>query len=51
MSVTYWAWAKQHQSKKYRKQAITYLDKAIELDPNGEGGRKRAEDLKAKMMR
>ncbi|MEQ8414228.1 MAG: hypothetical protein RIB71_07165 [Imperialibacter sp.] len=51
MSFTYWAWAKQHQSKKYRKQAIIYLGKAIELDPNGEGGRKRAEELKAKMMR
>jgi tetratricopeptide (TPR) repeat protein len=51
MSFTYWAWAKQHQSKKYHKQAIAYLDKAIELDPNYEGGRKRAEDMKSKLMR
>jgi tetratricopeptide (TPR) repeat protein len=51
MSFTYWAWAKQHQSNKYRKQAITYLDKAIELDPNYEGGRKKAEDLKLKLMK
>ena len=30
MSFTYWAWAKQHQSNKYHKQAISYLDKAID---------------------
>ena len=51
MSFTYWAWAKQHQSNKYRKQAIIYLDKAIELDPNHQGGRKRAEELKLKLIR
>lgn len=50
MSFTYWAWANQHQGKKYRKQAILYLDKAIELDPNYKAGRKRAEELKAKML-
>ena len=51
MSFTYWAWANQHQSKKYRKQAISYLDKAIELDKNYQAGRKRAEDLRSKMMK
>ncbi len=50
MSFTYWAWAKQHQSNKYRKQAISYLDKAIELDKNYQAGRKRAEDLRSKLM-
>ena len=51
MSFTYWAWAKQHQSSKYHKQAISYLDKAIELDKNYQAGRKRAEDLRAKLMK
>jgi tetratricopeptide (TPR) repeat protein len=51
MSFTYWAWAKQHQSKKYRKQSLAYLDKAIALDPNYLAGRKRAEDLRAKMLK
>lgn len=51
MSFTYWAWAKQHQSNKYRKQAISYLDKAIELDLNYQAGRKRAEELKTKLMK
>ena len=51
MSFTYWAWANQHQSKKYRKQAISYLDKAIELDKNYQAGRKRAEDLRSKLMK
>ncbi len=49
MSFTYWAWAMQHQSKKYRITSISYLDKAIELDPNYNAGRKRAEELKNKM--
>ena len=49
MSFTYWAWAKQHQSNKYRKQAIAYLDKAIALDTNYEAGRKKAEELKVKL--
>jgi len=49
MSFTYWAWANQHKSKKYRKQAIAYLDQAIELDPNYKAGRKKAEDLKSKL--
>jgi tetratricopeptide (TPR) repeat protein len=49
MSFTYWAWAMQHQSKKYRTTSISYLDKAIELDPNYNAGRKRAEELKNKM--
>ncbi len=48
MSFTYWAWAMQHQSKKYRTVAISYLNKAIELDPNYLAVRKRAEELKNK---
>lgn len=51
MSFTYWAWANQHQGKKYRSQAIIYLDKAIQLDPNYKAGRKRAEELKNKLLR
>lgn len=46
MSFTYWAWAKQHQSKKYRKQSLAYLDKAVALDPDYKAGRKKAEELK-----
>ena len=46
MSFTYWAWANQHQGKKYRSQALDYLDKAIDLDPNYKAGRSRAEQLK-----
>ena len=46
MSFIYWAWAKQHQGKKYRNQAINYLDKAIGLDPNYKAGRTKAEQLK-----
>jgi hypothetical protein len=49
MSFTYWAWAKQHQSKKHRIQSLQYLDMAIELDPNYKAGRQKAEALKAKM--
>jgi len=51
MSFTYWAWAKQHQGKKYREQAILYLNKAISLDPNYNAGRKRAEELKTKLTK
>lgn len=51
MSFTYWAWAKQRQSRKHRKQALTYLEKAIFLDPNYTGGRQRAEELKAKLVK
>ena len=51
MSFTYWAWAKQRQSNKYRVQALSYLDKAIALDPNYKAGRQKAEDLKAKMTK
>ncbi len=51
MSFTYWAWAKQHQSKKYRSQALQYLDKAINLDPNYKAGRAKAEKLKLKLTR
>jgi hypothetical protein len=49
MSFTYWAWAMQNQSKKHRKTSISYLDKAIALDPNYTAGRKKAEELKNKM--
>lgn len=51
MSFTFWAWAKQHQRKKYRNQALTYLDNAIKLDPNYKAGGKRAEELKLKLMK
>lgn len=50
MSFTYWAWAKQHSSKTDRAKALEYLDKAIALDPQYQGGRKRAEELKGKML-
>lgn len=49
MSFTYWAWANQRQSRKYRMQSLTYLDKAITLDPNYNAGRQKAEELKVKM--
>lgn len=49
MSFTYWACAKQHQGKKYREQALKYLKKAIELDPEYKAGRKRAEEHKSKL--
>jgi tetratricopeptide (TPR) repeat protein len=51
MSFTYWAWAKQHQSKKNRTQALQYLDKAITLDPDYKAGRKKAEELKSKLLK
>ena len=51
MSFTYWAWANQHQSRKHRTQALEYLDKAIALDPAYHAGRRRSEDLKAKMIK
>jgi len=51
MSFTYWAWAKQRQGKKYRNQAMAYLDKAIALDPNYLAGRKRSEELRIKITK
>jgi hypothetical protein len=51
MSFTYWAWANQHQSKRYRNQALQYLDKAIKLDPNYKAGRKKAEELKTALTK
>jgi len=51
MSFTYWAWANQHQEKKYRNLSLKYLDKAISLDPNYKAGRTRAEKLKNKLIR
>lgn len=51
MSFVYWAWANQHQSKKFRTESLVYLEKAISLDPNYVGGRKRAEELKTKLLK
>ncbi len=51
MSFVYWALANQHQSKKYRTESLAYLEKAISLDPNHVGGRKRAEELKEKLSK
>lgn len=51
MSFTYWAWANQHKNKKFRNQAIAYLEKAIQLDPNYKAGRKKAEELKSKLSK
>lgn len=51
MSFAYWAWANQHQEKKYRSRALEYLDKAIDLDPDYQAGRQKAEDLKNKLNR
>ncbi len=51
MSFTYWAWAKQRQSKKYRTQSIAYLDKAISLDQNYKAGRAKAEELKTALTK
>ena len=48
MSFTYWAWANQRQNKKNRPMAISYLKKAIDLDPNYKAGRKRSEELLAR---
>jgi tetratricopeptide (TPR) repeat protein len=50
MSFTYWAWANQHQTKRDRAKALIYLERAIELDPDYNGGRKRAEELKQKFI-
>ncbi len=50
MSFVYWAWANQHQNKKYRKQSLAYLDRAIALDPHYLGGRKKAEELKNRFV-
>ncbi len=49
IGFTYWAWAKQHQQKKYRERALAYLEKTIQLDPEYKAGRKRAEELKKKL--
>lgn len=50
MSFTYWAWAKQF-GKKHRAQALRYLENAIELDPDYQAGRKRAEELRDKIKK
>lgn len=49
MSFTYWAWVKQHQGRKFRPQALHYLDRAIQLDPDYKAGRERAEKLRAEL--
>jgi len=51
MSFVYWAWAKQHQGKRFRKQALNYLDMAIGLDPDGKAGRTKAEELKRLLLK
>ena len=51
MSFTYWAWAYQRQKGKNSTQSLVYLDKAIALDTNYKAGRKKAEELKAKMKK
>ena len=51
MSFTYWAWANQHQGTKDRKLAISYLEKAISLDPDYKAGRKRAEELITELIK
>lgn len=48
MSFSYWAWARAHKKKKFRKEAILYLNRAIKVDPEYKAGRKRAEELKKK---
>jgi len=51
MSFTYWGWAKAYKKRKFRKQAIEYLNQAIKIDPNYKAGRKRAEELKEKYLK
>ncbi len=51
MSFTFWAWAKQHPSKRDRSQALKYLEKAIALDPQYKAGREKAEALKKAYLR
>ena len=51
MSFTYWACAKQLQSKKYITQSLAYLDKAISLDQNYKAGRAKAEALKTALTK
>jgi tetratricopeptide (TPR) repeat protein len=51
MSFTYWAWANQHQDKKHKTLALQYLDRAIAIDPDYKAGRKKAEELKTKIIK
>lgn len=51
MSFTYWAWAHQHQSPRFREQALQYLNLAIKYDPDYQGGRKKAEELKKALLK
>jgi tetratricopeptide (TPR) repeat protein len=51
MSFTYWARAKRMQNRKFRTQAIAYLEKAIALDQAYKAGRAKAEKLKGKMTK
>lgn len=49
MSHSYTAWANLHQDKVYRDKAISYLKKAISLDPKGSAGKQKAESLLKEM--
>lgn len=55
LSFSYWAWAYNHKesgfSKTTREKALIYLDRAIALDPEYQGGRTRAEKLRAEILR
>lgn len=50
MSFVFWGWANQHQGKGDRKEALAYLDRAIALDLHYRAGRKRAEELRTKLL-
>jgi hypothetical protein len=50
MSFTFWAWAKQHPAKRYRSQALAYLDQAIALDPHNKAGGEKAASLKKEFL-
>lgn len=50
MSFSYFGWAKQSQSKKDRARTLEYLEKSIQLDPKYKAARKRAEELKNKLL-
>ena len=51
MSFTYWGWARAHKKKKFRKQAMEYLNEAIKIDPEYKAGRQRAEELIAQYLK
>ena len=49
MSLAYTGWASLHQEKVYREKAISYLEKAISLDPQGISGKDKAQSLLKKL--